>query len=152
MLEQCGKLIDGAKALGLPVLATEQYPTGLGPTVGPIRERLEDDVPIVEKLKFSAFVEDIREQLAELGRRTVLLCGIEAHVCVLQTALDLAAAGYVTAVAGDAIGSRRPVDGDLALRRLTEPEIVPVSVEMALLELAHEAGTDRFKAVLPIIK
>ncbi len=152
VVEQCGKLIDGAKALGLPVLATEQYPKGLGPTVEAIRERLEDVACIEEKLKFSAFVGGIRRRLAELGRRTVLLCGIEAHVCVLQTALDLAAAGYVTAVAGDAIGSRRAVDYDLAVQRLTQAEIVPVSVEMALLELVHEAGTDRFKAVLPIIK
>ena len=145
-------LIEACKKLGLPILATEQYRKGLGPTVGPIAEALGDDVQPIEKLKFSAAIEQVRQTLAGLGRRTVLLCGIETHVCVLQTALDLAAVGYVVAVAGDATGSQRSADRELALARLTQAGIVPVSAEMAILEMVHEAGTERFKAILPLLK
>lgn len=152
VVAQSARLIDGCRALGLPMIATEQYRKGLGPTTPAIADRWTADTPVIEKLKFSACVEPVRRQLAELGRRTVLLCGIEAHVCVMQTALELAESGFVVAVAGDALGSRRPADRELALWRMMQAGIVPVSVEMALLEMVHEAGTERFKSVLPIIR
>jgi nicotinamidase-related amidase len=82
----------------------------------------------------------------------VVVCGVEAHVCVLQTCLDLIDAGYVTAVVTDAIGSRRPTDQDAAVQRMIQAGVVPTTVESILMEFVHEAGTPRFKAVLPIIK
>lgn len=149
---QVAKLIRGCVALGVPMIVTEQYPQGLGPTVEAIRAVLPARTPTVSKVKFSACVEDVRRWLAESGRRTVLLAGIESHVCVMQTALDLLESGYVVAVVADAIGSRRTTDHEIGLRRMMQAGVVPVSVEMALLELVHEAGTTRFKAILPVIK
>mgnify|MGYP001094744237 CR=1 FL=1 len=150
--DQVARLLDGANALELPVLVTEQYRKGLGLTVEPIASRLGNAVCVVEKLKFSACVDEVRNILSQRQLRSVIVCGIEAHVCVLQTCLDLADMGYVPFLAVDAIGSRRPGDRDAAIQRLIQAGIVPTTVESALLELVHEAGTPRFKAVLPVIK
>ena len=152
VVAQVGRLIDGAKALEVPVLVTEQYRKGLGLTVPPLAARLGEAVCNCEKLKFSAWIEPIRTELNRLGTRSVLVCGIEAHVCVLQSCLDLAEAGYVVALATDAIGSRRPEDHAAAVQRMIQAQIVPTTVESALLDLVREAGTSRFKAILPIIK
>lgn len=152
ILPQIGRLIDGAHVLELPVLATEQYRKGLGPTVEPIASRLNRAIGIHEKLKFSACIEPVREALARRSVRSVIVCGIEAHVCVLQTCLDLIDYGYVPALALDAIGSRRPSDKDAAVIRLTQAGAVPTTVESMLLEMVHEAGGPLFKAMLPIIK
>ena len=152
LVQQTGRLIDGANVLGLPVLVTEQYRKGLGPTVPVLAGRLEGAVCNHEKLKFSACIEPVREALVQRQVRSVLVCGIEAHVCVLQTCLDLMDVGYVVAVAVDAITSRRPGDRDAAVQRLIQAGVVPTTVESALLELVHEAGGDRFKAVIPLIK
>jgi len=151
IVPQIGRLIDGAKALGVPVIATEQYRKGLGVTVPEIASRLVG-VQVFEKLKFSACVEPVREVLAKQGTRCVVVCGIEAHVCVLQTCLDLIDQGYVVALAVDAIGSRRAGDQEAAVSRLTQAGVLPTTVEAALLEMVHEAGGPGFKAVLPIIK
>jgi len=152
VVAQTCRLLDGAAALGVPVLATEQYPKGLGPTVDVVSERLSTARCKPEKLKFSAYVDQVRDELARLGARQVVVAGIEAHVCVLQTCLDLLDAGYVAAVATDAIGSRRPSDRATAVERMTQAGVVPTTVESALLEWVGEAGGDRFKAVLPLVK
>ena len=156
VVEQAGKLIDGAAALELPILVTEQYRKGLGRTVLDVRAKLDAAGRLVvcdaEKLKFSACVEAVREQMARHGVRCVVLCGIEAHVCVLQTALDLRDNGYMTAVALDAIGSRTQSDQAAAERRMIQAGVIPTTAESALFELVHEAGGERFKAVLPIVK
>ena len=149
---QCVKLIRGCAAIGVPIMATEQYPRGLGPTVTAVRQALPAATTIESKLKFSACIESVRKRLGEWGSTHVLVCGIETHVCIAQTVLDLLDAGFVTAVVVDAVGSRSPTDHSIALHRLEQAAAVPVSVEMALFELVHEAGTDRFKAILPIVK
>lgn len=152
VIAQVIRLMDGAAALGVPMLATEQYPKALGKTIDPIKERLKDAWCLEEKLKFSGFIEPVRDVLAHHHARTILVCGVESHVCVLQTCLDLVAAGYVVAVAMDAIGSRNKGEVEIARMRMLQVGILPVSVESVLFELAHEAGTERFKALLPIIK
>ncbi|HEY1068617.1 MAG TPA: isochorismatase family protein, partial [Pirellulales bacterium] len=97
-----GRLIDGAKILELPVVATEQYPKGLGPTLTHVREKIAEAVP--DKLAFSAAAcGDLFEKLRADGRRKLLLCGIETHVCVQQSALDLIAAGFRVYLAVDAV-------------------------------------------------
>lgn len=149
---QVGKLLDGANALELTVLATEQYPKGLGPTVPVLAERMGRVRCKPEKVKFSSCVEPVREELARLGVRSVVVAGIEAHVCVLQTCLDLVDAGYVTAVAVDAIGSRHERDRDVAVQRMVQAGVVPTTVESFLLEVVREAGGARFKSVLPLMK
>lgn len=152
LLQQTGKLIAGCHLLGVPVLVTEQYRKGLGATVPELKDALAKAVCVEEKLKFSACIERIREQLVQRQIRSVLVCGIETHVCVLQTCLDLMQAGFVTAVALDAVDSRRPADREAAVLRMTQAGVIPTTVESALLELVHEAGTDRFKAILPLIR
>lgn len=152
LARQVGRLIDGAKLIGLPVLATEHYRKGLGPTVPELAAKLTDAAVVADKTKFSAFVEPIRATLAERGVRTVIVCGVEAHVCLLQTALDLADAGYVTAAALDAIGSRRPSDQRVAELRLVQAGVIATTVEGCLYELTRDASAPWFKAMLGVVK
>lgn len=155
IVSRAATLLDGAAVLGLPVLVTEQYRKGLGETVEPIASRLGEGVQPVEKMRFSACVEPVVEALGELDggvRRQVIVTGIEAHVCVLQTCLDLLDRGYFVAAACDAIGSRRASDRDAAIARMTQAGVVPTTVESALLEMVREAGTPIFKAMLPVIR
>jgi nicotinamidase-related amidase len=152
IVSQVGRLIDGINALDMPVLVTEQYRKGLGVTVPVLADRLSGAVCNHEKLAFSACIEPVLDELSQRGIRSVIVCGIEAHVCVLQTCLDLAKSGYIVAIAVDAISSRRKIDCDTAVSRMLQAQVLPTTVESALLELVGEAGTDQFKAVLPIIK
>ncbi len=142
-------LVDAFKALKLPIMVTEQYRKGLGATVPELAGKLP---PGHEKLKFSACVEPVRQDLQRLGARAVVVAGIEAHVCVMQTCLDLLDAGLTVAVALDAVCSRRRSDMDAAVLRMTQAGVLPTTAEAAILELVHEAGTERFKAVLPLIR
>lgn len=143
---QCGRLVEGAQILGVPIVATEQYPKGLkhtAPEVG-----LPAGVTPVEKSVFSA----CRAEGFDLGGRDqVLLCGIEAHVCVAQTALDLLERGVEVQIATDAVGSRHAHDREVGLHRLDRAGATLTTVEAALLELCERAGTPEFKAVQKVI-
>ncbi|MFA9477198.1 isochorismatase family protein [Phycisphaerales bacterium AB-hyl4] len=152
LVAQVGRLMDAAAALGLPTLITEQYPKGLGATVPELAERASTAVCNHEKTRFSSCIDPVRDELRRRNIRTVLVAGIEAHVCVLQTCLDLAKAGYVSAVVVDAVSSRQPIDRDVALQRMAQAGVLPTTVESAVLEMVGEAGGERFKAVLPIVK
>jgi len=141
----CRRLIDAAVALGLPVAATEQYPKGLGPTVAPLAERL-DDVPA--KLRFSAGgCPAIFQELPGRGIQKLLVCGIEAHVCVQQTVLDLLADGWRVYVAVDAIGSRFAVDYEVSLRRMDAAGATLTSTEAAMFEWCETANAAEFKQI-----
>ncbi len=152
LLCQAGRLIDVAGVLELPVLVTEQYRKGLGLTHPALSARFTPDISIHEKMKFSACIEPVRQQLQRRAVRSVLVCGIEAHVCVLQTCLDLVDSGFLTAVTVDAIGSRRLADQQAAVMRMTQAGVIPTTVESAAFELLHEAGGEQFKSVLSLIK
>jgi nicotinamidase-related amidase len=142
-------LLRGARILGLPVLVTEQYPKGLGHTVSEVAEHL-DGVQPLEKVCFSAAdAEGFRDAL---GRDQVLLCGIEAHVCVSQTAEDLLADGREVHVAQDAVTSRTAENRDLGLHKMERSGATVTSVETALFELLGRAGTPEFKEVQALIK
>jgi len=148
----CGTLIDGAARLGVPVIASEQYPKGLGPTVEPLKARLRPQA-IFAKLSFSCAGDpNLLAGLDATGRPDVIVAGIEAHICVLQTALDLAARGVKVRVVADAVGARRPEAVDLALDRLGRAGIGLVNVEMVLFEWLGRAGTDDFKYLSSLIK
>jgi nicotinamidase-related amidase len=141
-------LVQGAAALGLPVLVTEQYPRGLGDTVPEVAGHL-GDTPRLPKTVFSA----ARAEGFDLGGRDqALVCGIEAHVCVAQTVLDLLAADIDVQVARDATASRTDADRDTALHRLEQAGATLTSVEAALFELLGEAGTPEFKTVQELIR
>jgi len=147
-----GRLLEGARILDVPVMASEQYPRGLGPTVPAVRERL-GEAPVFEKITFSCARDaTIREAVLAAGRRTLVLCGIEAHVCVLQTALDFAAEGLRVAVVEDAVASRRPESRARALARLAGAGVEVVNVEMVLFEWLERAGTDAFRAVSRLVR
>ena len=141
----CGRLVRGARILGLPRVVTEQYPKGLGPTAPEVGL---DGEPVVEKTVFSAARADGFD-LA--GRDQALVCGIEAHVCVSQTVHDLLDRGVEVHVAADAVGSRHAVDYDRALPRLERAGGVVTTVEAALFELCERAGTPEFKAVQQLV-
>ena len=150
LVENCRRLIRGAQLLGVPVAATEQYPAGLGATTEVLSELLED---IPEKLRFSC-AECLDWDLPGEGddqRDQVVLCGIEAHVCVVQTALDLAARGFRVFVAADAVASRHKLDWKVALRRLADSGIVVLTTESVLFEWCEVAGTDEFRQISRLV-
>ena len=152
LLERTGILIKGLQSLGIPLLHTEQYPKGLGHTVPEINVLFED-MEAIEKIAFSCCDEPgFLQGLESLKKKYVIVAGIEAHVCVLQTCLELLDNGYLPFLVTDAIGSRRELDHEAAVQRMIQAGVIPTTVESALLELVHEAGTDHFRAVLPLIK
>ncbi|MEX2194874.1 MAG: hydrolase [Thermoleophilaceae bacterium] len=138
----------GARALGLPIVVSEQYPKGLGRTVGELDEPLEGIEPI-EKVCFSAAAADGFD-LA--GRDQALVCGIETHVCVSQTAHDLLDRGVEVHVVGDAVSSRTAENRELGLHKMEGSGAILTSVEAALFELVGAAGTDEFKQVQRLVK
>jgi nicotinamidase-related amidase len=147
-----GVLIKAATRLGVPVIATEQYPRGLGPTVPEIASLLPEG-SLCEKLHFScANDEGIAARVAKLGRSQIVVAGMEAHVCVLQTALGLRARGYEPFVVADATSSRRPESHALAMERLRGAGVTVVNTEMVAFEWLEKAGTAEFKEISALIK
>jgi len=147
-------LIRLAKILDLPVMATTQYSKGLGPTVPEIASLLADVAP-TDKLEFSCFGSDaFRSHLKALpgDRNTVLLCGMEAHICVMQTALGALNEGYLVHVATDAVGSRAESNWKVGLDRMKSAGAVMSSTEMMMYELLRCSGTPAFKELLPYLK
>lgn len=145
------RLIDAARILGLPVVASEQYPAGLGPTVAELAERL--DSPIPEKLTFSCLgCPGMFEGLEERGVSKLLVSGIEAHVCVQQTVLDLMSAGWKVYVAADAVGSRFDVDHRTALRRMDASGAILTTAEAAIFEWCQAAGSAAFKQISRLVR
>jgi nicotinamidase-related amidase len=144
------RLIDGAQALGIPVAATEQYPQGLGPTTPALAPRLAD---IPSKLMFSCReCSELTTAWRDQGRWKILVVGIEAHVCVQQTVLDLLAAGFRVYVAADAVASRYALDRDTALRRMELSGACVVTTEAALFEWCEVAGTPEFRSISALVR
>jgi nicotinamidase-related amidase len=143
-----GTLIAGAEAVGIPVIVTEQYPKGLGATVPEVAERLPAGVQPLEKLCFAA---SEAEGFDLGGRRQALICGVETHVCVNQTVMDLLDQGVEVHVARDAVGSRFEENHEVALRKAERAGAVVTTVETALFELVGRAGTDDFKRVQKLV-
>lgn len=144
------RLIDGARVLGLEIAATEQYPQGLGPTTSQLAERL-DDIP--SKVRFSCGeCGGIFRQFAKHGRHKILVVGIEAHVCVQQTVIDLLGDGFRVYVAVDGVGSRREIDYQTALRRMDSAGATLTTTEAALFEWCEVAGTPEFKQISRLVR
>lgn len=144
------RLIDGAKILGLPLAATEQYPQGLGPTTPQLSELLGN---IPAKLSFSCGeCGEVFQQLEEKGIHKLLVVGIEAHVCVAQTVFDLLAAGWRVYIAVDAVGSRGAIDLETALRRMESAGATLTTTEAALFEWCQAAGTPEFKQISQLVR
>ena len=140
------KVVSGARTLGIPSVVTEQYPRGLGTTVSEVEV---DREAVLEKTVFAAS----RAEGFDLGGRSqALVCGIEAHICVHQTAMDLLARGHEVHILTDAVSSRDPKNTAVAIERATNAGAVPTTTEMALFELCERAGTPEFKEVQRLIK
>ena len=148
------KLVESARILQIPTLFTAQYVKGLGPVCPEVLEAAQAGTPVppIEKLSFSCCGSaDFVRAVKDLGRQRLLLCGIEAHVCVQQTAIDLMKDHFVY-VAADAVCSRRDTDHAVAIERLRDCGAVITTVESAVFELLREAGTGPFKQILPLFK
>jgi len=146
------RLIAGARLLGVPIIVTEQIPEKLGPTVAAISELL-DDVEPIEKATFSAWgAPDFVDAIEDLDDCTILVAGIETHVCVYQTVVDLLEADYDVQVVADAVSSRSPRNREIGLQRLQDEGAAWTSVEMCLLEMTGEAGTDLFRDMLRVVR
>jgi nicotinamidase-related amidase len=141
-------LIEGAGAIGIPVVVTEQYPKGLGKTAPEIAEHLPEGTEPLEKVCFSAAD---AEGFDLGGRDQALVCGIATHVCVNQTTLDLLGSGVEVHVAEDAVGSRFEENKRIGLHKMERAGAVLTSVETALFELLGKAGTDEFKRVQKLV-
>jgi nicotinamidase-related amidase len=154
LVSQVCRLIRGAAIFDVPVVATEQYPQGIGHTDPAVAAELHSaGAKTCQKMAFSVCGDAaLREFLNRIDRPQIVVCGIEAHVCVLQTGLDLLAQDYGVFVCADAVGSRHPRDADLGLGRLRQAGAVIATIESVLFELCEECGTERFKRMLELIK
>ena len=145
------RLLDGARILGVRIGATEQYPEKLGPTVSQLAERLME--PAASKMAFSCGAcDEIFSGWKGQGIHRVAVCGIETHVCVQQTVLDLLAAGMQVFVVVDAVGSRRSIDYDTALRRMELSGATLTTTEAVLFEWCGVSGTPEFKQISALVK
>ncbi len=155
--ESCAKnaelLINGARELALDAIVTEQYPKGLGATLPRFREILPGDTPVIAKTGFSVFEEAaFRTVLSARPRKNLILCGIESHVCVLQSLFDALERGFRVFLAADAVTSRKTADRDLAIQAARAAGATVVSAEALLFMMLRDAKNPAFKAVSKLVK
>jgi len=152
LLSNLQKLVKGCRLLGVPVIVTEQNPAGLGPTL-PELTALIPDAEKITKFSFSCCAEaGFMDRLKTLGRRQILIGGIESHVCVYQTSLELMEHGFEVHLVSDGVSSRAAQNKKLAIRRLVAEGVKLTGVEMAFFELLRTAKAEQFKAVSALIK
>lgn len=152
LADRCRRLIQGFRVLDVPITVTEQYVKGLGPTISVIQEAL-GEYQAHEKMSFSCCgVHAVEAAILGAGRNQVVLFGIETHVCVLQTALDLLSQGRTVIVVEDAVSSRSANDKRVAIERMRHHGAIITTVESVLFELLGTSGTDTFKAISALVK
>ena len=155
MVDRCAILMQAAGRLGIPVTISEQYRKGLGATVNRL-DNIKGDAAVLEKMHFSCAADpalrDHIQHLATNGRQQLVVCGIESHVCVMQSVLGFKEMGLDVYVPIDAITSRQPASVDVALRRMSDAGIHQVNTEMTLFEWLNVAGTPEFKELSKLIK
>lgn len=152
-LERCTViLLNGLKALGIPMIVSQQYTKGLGKTIPSILEATGPS-EYFEKMVFSCYDDDaIKAKIDGLGKKNIIVCGIEAHICVLQSCIDLKAAGYNVMIVSDCVSSRRTHDKKMGLKRALQEGIMITTYEAVLFELLRKAGGDVFKTISKLIK
>ena len=151
--EKVSKLVQAANILSVPVLLTEQYPKGLGATVGRVKEVLSKDTAYFEKTTFSALdTEGIGEKIKSYGRKQIVLCGIETHICVHQTCADLLARGYDVYIVKDACASRNKCEFELGINIMQQNGAKITCLEITLFEWLRSAKHPNFKVVQALIK
>lgn len=152
VIEKINTLLTIANTLSIPIIVTEQYPDGLGHTVPALNEQLISSVAVIEKTSFSAFdVLDFVEFIEQSGRKQIVLVGMEAHICILQTALALQKEAFRVFVVEDAVISRTKTNQDNGLRRLSNAGITVTNVESVFFEWLGDASRAEFKALAKLI-
>lgn len=152
LFQNVQRIIKGAQVLGIPILLTEQNPKGLGPTIPEIAD-LVPNLPRIPKFSFSCCADErFARELSALQRRQVLLAGIESHVCLYQTAVELVTHGYEVHVVADAVSSRTVENRDIGLQKMRDAGASITSVETALFELLKVAEGYEFKQIIGIVK
>ncbi len=150
--KKLNQLVEGMQVLDIPIIVSEQYTKGLGKTINSVSQKLNIQTPTFEKMTFSCMRNpELAAAIEQSGKRTIILAGIEAHICVLQTALDLCQEGFDVALVLDAVGSRNDENKSISVLRL-QNKVAFTSVESVLFELCQVAGTEEFKAISRIIK
>jgi nicotinamidase-related amidase len=152
VINNCAVLLKMAGVLGMPYMITEQYPQGLGRTVHTVASAMTDQSRRIEKTRFSACIDMVHEQLMSWRRGTVLVCGVETHVCVLQTTLDLLATGRQVFIATDATGASQPDQIPPAVERMTRSGAVLTGVISAMYELLGDSSNPSFHLCLDLAK
>ncbi|WP_455379964.1 hydrolase [Acidihalobacter prosperus] len=151
-VHNAGILLRASQLLGIPMLVSEQYPRGLGSTDPQLSKLLTPDIPVIEKTSFSCCnVPNYKNQLQSTTRDQTVLAGIEAHICVLQTALDLAALGKQVFVVEDAICARDPMNKTNAVARLRQAGVIVTNTESVVFEWLNDASHPQFKSVSALI-
>jgi nicotinamidase-related amidase len=147
-----GILIQGLQALNIPILVTEQYTKGLGPTIQPLHQYLAGE-QVIEKLAFSCCDDQpFMVKLSALDKKFIVITGIESHVCVLQTAIDLLEHNFIPVVVEDCVSSRNLNDKQMAIARMRRSGAVITTYESVLFELLRFSGTEEFKAISRLVK
>jgi nicotinamidase-related amidase len=156
VIATCARLVQIANRLEVPVTVSEHYAKGLGPTVAAVRDALNAEAEILPKISFSCLRDPALharfDALRDHGRGQVVVAGIEAHVCVGQTALDLIADGYEVYMIADATSSRSPLSRELSLQRVRQAGAYIADSEMVMFEWLEQAGTPEFKDLLGLLK
>jgi nicotinamidase-related amidase len=151
-LQNCLKLIDGLQVLSVPMLVTQQYTKGLGQTEPSVVNKIKG-FSHIEKNTFSCCGEPaFMEKLSSLEKKYIILCGIETHVCVLQTCLDLIESRFIPVVVEDCVSSRRPNDKEIAIERMRQEGARITTLESILFELTQVSGTETFKSISKLVK
>lgn len=146
-------LIEGAKALEVPIIVTEQYPKGIGPTLPEFKECLPEGVEPIDKIDFSCCaVERVMDAIKESKRTQLIVCGLEAHICVFQTVRDLAQQQFEVFVPVDAISSRSATNKEVGVRMIARSGATVSSTETALFDMLQKAGSPAFKTISRLIR
>lgn len=153
LIKNSVKLLEGLTILDIPIIVTQQYTKGLGMTIEEIQKAIGSNFTYLDKTCFSAALEEtIQKKIESYHRKTVIICGIEAHVCVLQTALDLLEKGYKVLMVDDCIASRRKNDKEVGIQRAVIEGAMITTYEAILFELLKKAGTEQFKLISKLVK
>src|SRR5699024_6504217 len=152
ILAKAKQVIQAFEVFGIPMIVTEQYPKGLGPTVAQIKDCLNNEVPIFDKMTFSAYLAEIQTLLKEKQIEDVILIGMETHVCDYQTTRELIEDGYRVHIVQDAISSRTAENAESGFAMMRDLGASITNSEALIYEIMKVAGTDEFKKILKIVK
>ncbi len=152
LVRAAGTAVSGCATLGVPIVITEQYPQRLQRTVPELMSRVPAGTPVYSKTLFSMMTPEVRARLKELNVDGVILCGLEAHACVMQTAADLRADGVRVDLLVDAVSSQRRSDRAVAIQRMAQLGVMPTTVELALFSIMRDAKHAQFKTISALVK